>query len=169
MQKKEIFKLALRIASLYLFIQAIAILPALLTILFSDPTSKSFFITIAVIAIYIAAGIGLYLYDEKLISLAVKKDEKIQVSAKTNELTVLAFAIGGLIIISFALASLPIAIGTFYESLGENTLPIMGISRITTVGNLLGVILQLILGVLLFFKAKKITGIFLKFNKNHQQ
>lgn len=160
MPKKEIYKIALRIASLFLLITALRFLPTIMATAMM-PTIGGLII-VAMFVIYIVVAILLFVFSSSIARLVVGLDKETSQTSKTPDYVSLAFALAGIFIISNAIIDLPVAIGALVESFQENTLQIMGVSKSTTSASFIGALLQLAFGLFLFLKSKAVAKYFEK-------
>jgi len=150
MQKNEATKLALKLAGIYVLIRAILYIPVVSSfrmLSLNDETkvgSITLLITFGLLVI-----LGLW--------LTFKNKPKFEKEVMTSsDLTSLGLAIGGVIVFALAISDLPLLISKLvYTSTSLTPIEIIGANN--NVGNvmaLIGNLIQLLLGALLFFKAK---------------
>jgi hypothetical protein len=157
MQNNNITKLALKMAGIYILVQSIMYLPAIVSSIkmlnLSDPINETKMVTITLLitfALLIVTGLLLTFLNRP-------KFEKSKIASK--ELLTTGIAVGGIIIFAFAINNLPSSIAhlvyTLTSSKGMIFLALN--SDISSIMTLTGILIQLLLGALLFFKAKYFT------------
>ncbi|MBD3330006.1 hypothetical protein GF354_00580 [Candidatus Peregrinibacteria bacterium] len=152
MQKNEVTKLALKLAGIYVLIQAIWYIPSVVSsfrmLSLSIGEAKVGSITLLItFSLLVVLGFWLTFKNKP-------KFEKEAISSP--ELLTLGLAIGGLIIFALAISDLPLFISKLvYTSTSTNPLEINGANNnVENVMALIGNLIQLLLGALIFFKAK---------------
>lgn len=151
MQKNEPTKLALKMAGIYILVKAILYIPSAMTgfrmiNLSSDGKvgAVALFITFALLVI-----LGLW--------LTLKNKPQFEKATMSHpDLIPLGLAIGGVIIFALAISELPFLVSKLlYTSTSDSPIAIIGgNNNLENTMKLAGNLLQLLLGNLLFFKAK---------------
>ncbi len=151
MQKNEATKLALKLAGIYVLIQAILYLPLVVSsfrMLRLTDEAKIGSITL-LITFGLLVVLGLW--------LTFKNKPKLEKEVMTSSgLLSLGLAIGGMIIFALAISDLPLLISKLvYTSTSPSPIEILGANNnVENVMAVVGNLIQLLLGALLFFKAK---------------
>jgi len=151
MHQKEVMKLALKVSGIYVLVTAIMYIPAIVAtfgMLNQENASNISNYTIFIMFIFLVA-LGLF-----LVFIKVPK-------AENSDKTVIDFmpaglAVAGVIIFAMAISQTPVLVSRLVEFY-SSTNPVKFIGFTTPAENITGLIgnvIQLIIGVLFFFKAK---------------
>lgn len=153
MQKNEAIKLALKLAGIYVLIQAILYIPPVVSSfrMFSLTDEAKIGSITLLITFGLLVVLGLW--------LTFKNKPKFEKEAMTSSgLMSLGLAISGVIVFALAIGDLPLLISKLaFTSTSPSPIPIEIIGANNNVENimaLIGNLIQLLLGALLFFKAK---------------
>jgi hypothetical protein len=151
MQKNDAIKLALKLAGIYILVKAILYIPSVVlsirTLNLSNEAKVGSITLLITFTLLVVLGLWLILKNKP-------KFEKGTIAS--SELTTLGLAVGGVIIFALAISDLPLLISHLvYTSTSARQIEILGINdNVESVMILIGNLIQLLLGALLFFKAK---------------
>ena len=151
MQKNEATKLALKLAGIYVLIKAISYIPPVVLSLriigLTDEAKVGSITLLITFGLLVILGIWLVFKNKPVF-------EKEAITS--SELMPLGLAIGGVIVFALAISDLPLLISKLvYTSISSNPLEIIGANNnIENVMALIGNLIQLLLGAILFLKAK---------------
>lgn len=153
MVKNNTTKLALKLAGVYMLIQSIMYLPSLVMGIsmldLNGPINESQMTSIALLisfVIWIIVGLLLTFLNRP----------KFGKGAAPKEFLTTGIAVGGIIVFAFAISKLPISITHLVYTLtnSKGMIQMALTSSLEGIFTLTGTLIQLLLGALLFFKAK---------------
>ncbi len=162
LNQKNILPLALKIMGIYVLTKAIQYIPAVVSTLPSLLSARSEmannkFSQISILVTFILMiGFGLWLLLKKNKSI---NNETETVKIENNaDLFTLGFAISGIFIFTIAVVDLPYLVIQLFNQLFSNYSKILLVStNREIIGKIIGNIIELSLGILLFFKARYFT------------
>lgn len=151
MQKNETTKLALKLAGIYMLVQAILYIPSVVSsfrMLSLTSDAKVGSITL-LITFGLLVVLGLWL-------TFMNKPKFVKDVTPSSDLLTVGLVISGIIVIALAISDLPLLISKLvYTSTNTSPIEIIGAnSNGENVMTLVGNLIQLLLGALLFFRAK---------------
>lgn len=152
MNPKYVMKLALKVSGIYVLVQAIQLIPSVVLFIGmfnQQENSTNFGFYGLLVTFVLLLVLGLF-----LVFLKVPKSE---VSEKAGpDLMHVGLAIAGVIVFVLALSQTPLLIGKFVEFYtAKNQLEYIGlINPFENLMDLIGNVIQLVIGALFFFKAK---------------